>query len=103
MTGEKFTCTSKPARTKSSTAVIRSAIGDVRTSTTLATLSGISEKRIRVVCCGSYVRSFRFTNLVANDPLALGKLAEGGDEVLSVIANQSIDAKIHILAKVIDP
>ena len=53
MTGEKFRCTSYPAATKSLTAAMRSSIRDVRMSTSVLMRRGISEKRRRVLRCGS--------------------------------------------------
>jgi hypothetical protein len=54
-------------------AAIRSATGDVRTSTMRAVSAGIRLNRSRVRPCGSYPSRSRFTRLVAKLALAVGR------------------------------
>lgn len=71
-TGERLKCTSYPASRKSAAAPIRSATGEVRTSSSRASSGGISENRMRVRPRGSRASRPGLTNLVANDALAVG-------------------------------
>lgn len=57
---------------KSAAAAIRSATGEVRTSSSRESSGGITEKRTRVRPRGSSVSRSGLTNLVAKDALAVG-------------------------------
>ena len=80
---------------------MRSMIGEVRTSTTLATLSGISENRIRVFPCGR--KEGRVHELGGEGALGVRQAAEEADQVLDIVAQRRVYGEVAVLADVVDP